>query len=545
MKRWKRMSLLAYGAEILILAAVLCCVFFFVPDLGKKKGENGERTDAASENTQDAYEEAEESTEAESALPEDLPENPPEGEMDSGTLQEQDGAAAGAQDGEKKREEKAERLPGRKRAAAQSGKGSQSDEEAKALEYRPPVLAVASDLHYQSPDMTDFLGAFDFYTEWNDGTAVPYLDSITDAFLEEIIMLKPQALILSGDISQNGERANHEALAKKLHYVQEAGVPVLVIPGNHDINHPWASTYFGDEKQAAEGVDADGFYEIYHEFGYDQASSRDSASLSYVYRLDERYWIMMLDSCIYEPVHKTGGRIKKETLSWMREQLLEAEAAGVTVIPAAHHNLLDESTLYPEECTLENGREVTALLEEFKVPVYLSGHMHLQRIKKHVAGPTSEGAYGIYEIVSSSLAIPPCQYGIAAWDEAGNFHYHTRQVDVSGWAKRYQEEDENLLDFGTYSRQFLTNTVAHQAFLGMEAIPEERKLQMAELYGQLNSAYCSGRRIDAVAVKKSEAYLFWSRYSGAGKWFDRLNAILKDTKRDHNELTIEAEKEKE
>lgn len=56
----------------------------------------------------------------------------------------------------------------------------------------------------------------------------------------------------------------------------------------------------------AEGTSSEEFYQIYHKFGYDQAVSRASDSLSYVYRLDEKYWLMMLDSCMCEPVHETA-----------------------------------------------------------------------------------------------------------------------------------------------------------------------------------------------------------------------------------------------
>ena len=93
----------------------------------------------------------------------------------------------------------------------------------------------------------------------NDGTIVPYLDEITEAFLEEVRTAHPSALVLSGDLSQNGEKANHEALAEKLERVQAAGIPVLVIPGNHDINHPWAATYFDDQVSPAEGTSSEEF----------------------------------------------------------------------------------------------------------------------------------------------------------------------------------------------------------------------------------------------------------------------------------------------
>ena len=437
-----------------------------------------------------------------------------------------------------------EENPEREKADVTAGKQPDRETE-KPQSEKPPALFLATDLHYQAPEMTDFGTALDAYTKGNDGNIVPYLEAITDAFLEEVTAARPSALILSGDISQNGERKNHEELALRLSRVKEAGIPVLVLPGNHDINHPWSASYYNDRTERVPGVNAQEFYEIYRDFGYDQAISRDGASLSYVYQLDDRYRIMMLDSCIYEPVHKTGGRIRPETLQWMEEQLEAAKAAGATVIPVAHHNLLGESKLYPEDCTLENGAQVTELLERYRVPVFLSGHLHLQRIKKHTAGPMSEGEYGIYEIVPSPLTMSPCQYSVLEWQEDGSLSYHAQKLDMEGWARRYGEEDENLLHFTEYADEFLVKTVADQVFLGMDDIREEKKWEMAELYGRLNRDYCSGTYIDVRAVKRSEPYLHWKRYQKSSLWAARLNCILQDAGRSHTELTIPAEEFKD
>ncbi|MFQ9207777.1 MAG: metallophosphoesterase [Clostridium fessum] len=369
--------------------------------------------------------------------------------------------------------------------------------------YMPPTIWLATDLHYQSPQMTDFQSAFDTYTMGNDGTIVPYLDEITEAFLEEVRTAHPSALVLSGDLSQNGEKANHEALAEKLERVQAAGIPVLVIPGNHDINHPWAATYFDDQVSPAEGTSSEEFYQIYHKFGYDQAVSRASDSLSYVYRLDEKYWLMMLDSCICEPVHETGGKLSEETVAWMKMQLEEAKKQGVTVIPVSHHNLLDESTLYPEECTIENTKEVTALLETYGVPVYLSGHLHLQRIKKHTSNLNTPGGYGIREIVTSPLPMAPCQYSILNWQADGSLSYHTKKVDIAGWAQRYGEEDENLLNFDAYADQFLVDVISEQAFKALQSASKDIKEEMARLYADMNRDYCSGTKIDVAKIRKA------------------------------------------
>lgn len=516
MKREKGLSVFAYAIQLLLLITAIVLVVWFIPDLRKKPDDQETFTIGSSEQE---WEETTGDSGTEAAGEEET-ENPPLEETSESPWET--------------KEEK-HKKPGK-------GTGYQPSvpETEPEPPYSPPAMIVASDLHYMSPAMTDYGEAFKIYTEGDDGKVIPYLDQITDAFLEEAAARNPSVLILSGDISQNGEKVNHGELARKLRKFQAKGIQVLVIPGNHDINHPDASTYYGSERVETEGVDADGFYEIYHEFGYDQAISRDENSLSYLYQVDGQYWLMMLDSCQYYPKNKVGGRIRKETLSWMKEQLIKAKEAGVTVIPVAHHNLLYQSALYPEDCTLENQKEVVALLEQYKIPVYISGHLHLQRIKKNVNSPTTEGIYGIHEIVSASMAIPPCQYGILKWTEDGSFSYQTKVIDVEAWAEKNQAEDENLMGFSAYSSRFLVDIISSQLFRSVHSIPKDRKQEMAELYGILNSAYCGGKPIKAHEIKKLKTYFYWERYLGNSKWFDRLTAILKDTGRDHNSLNLKA-----
>lgn len=419
----------------------------------------------------------------------------------------------------------------------------QTEEEPGEPPYEPPFFIVASDIHYQSPKMTDFVGeAFCQFVRWDDGKVIPYLDTITDAFLEEAAEKQPDALILSGDLTQNGELVNHEELAEKLRKVEEQGVPVLVIPGNHDINHPEASYFEGAERKKADNITADDFYSIYREFGYDEAMDRDEASLSYMYRADDRYWLMMLDSCQYDPENKIGGRIRKETLAWMSGWLEKAREENVLVIPIAHHNLLKESTLYPEDCTLENSSQAAELLESYGLPVYISGHLHLQRIKKNINGGPSqtEPLYGIYEIVSDSMAIPPCQYGELRWQEDGSFDYRTCRIDVESWARDHGITDENLLNFKQYSEDFLVETIQSQVYGQLSGIPNDRKFHMAKLYGQLNSAYCAGTSVNRRGVKENQMYFYWERYLGTSAWYDQMQAILKDVGRDNNSLSLKA-----
>ena len=106
-------------------------------------------------------------------------------------------------------------------------------------------IILMTDIHYLAESLTDRGNMFQSMVEHGDGKLTNYVWEITDAALEEIKLLSPDALIISGDLSLQGEKKSHEELAKKLDEVEKAGITVLVIPGNHDINNPSASVYSG------------------------------------------------------------------------------------------------------------------------------------------------------------------------------------------------------------------------------------------------------------------------------------------------------------
>ena len=158
--------------------------------------------------------------------------------------------------------------------------------------YEPPRLMLVSDLHYMSASTHDDGKAFWNMVKSDDGKAHQYSEQLLDALAARALEEKPSALVLSGDITLNGEKENHLELAKKLKEIQDGGVPVVVIPGNHDIQNHNAAVYFGEKKETAEYLTSgDDFYEIYHSFGYDQSPNRDPASLSYVYPVDPWHWL--------------------------------------------------------------------------------------------------------------------------------------------------------------------------------------------------------------------------------------------------------------
>ena len=398
--------------------------------------------------------------------------------------------------------------------------------------YEPPTLMLASDLHYMSSTTHDDGKAFRSMVEHDDGKLDQYSDEMLDTLVETAIENHPTALALTGDITLNGERINHELLAEKLQKVQDAGIPVLVIPGNHDIRNQNAATYFGEKREEAEYLETgDDFYEIYHRFGYDQSPNRDMASLSYVYPLDAKHWLLMLDSCIYDDGNHVEGRISEATLKWMEVHLRVAKEHDIQVIVLAHHNLLQESRLFTTQCEMENGPEVTALLETYQVPLYISGHLHVQRIREHVTGPGLEEVQnGIHEIVLSPYSFPGNQYGMLSWDLDDSMTFETRHADVSAWAKTQGSKNPELLNFADWSLQYGKSVIREQVKQTITLVPDDLKEKMASLYADLYFPYCLGEAVPWSDAKQTSAYTLWQRVDPKGKKFKEMQSMAEDSR---------------
>lgn len=409
----------------------------------------------------------------------------------------------------------------------------QTEETQEAYQGMEKEIIVATDIHYFAEELTDDGEEFYRMVNHGDGKVVPYIREITDAFIEEVIAEKPDALVLSGDLSLNGEKLSHAALAKKLSLVEEAGIPVLVIPGNHDINNPQACGYQGNGTYPAATTSPQEFYEIYKDFGYDEAVSRDPASLSYLYQLDEMTMVLMLDSCQYENGNRVGGVIRSETYDWIDEVLELAWENGANVIPAAHHNLLEESEVYAEDCTIEHSEQLLERLSGWGVNLFLSGHLHVQHIK-------SES--DVYEIVTGSLATPLCRYGLLRYRDDMSFDYEARILDVEEWARRTGSQEEDLKSFDTYRVPFLKRVFYNQARRELDKLElsETKKDRMAEYYSNLKFSYYQGAVVEVRdEMEKDPAFVLWDEEGASGELYELILFMLRDGVMDYNHLHME------
>lgn len=381
------------------------------------------------------------------------------------------------------------------------------------------TFLIATDLHYISPALTDHGAYFTRMLEQGDGKVTAYVDELADAFIAQVIAQKPDGLILSGDLSFNGARRSHEDLAAKLRAVREAGIPVYVIPGNHDLYSYAAASFSGNGYTHVGSVTSEEFAEIYRDFGFDAALSRDPYSLSTIAEPVPGLRLLMLDT----NTQHTAGAVAQNTFAWLEGELQRAQEDGAKVIAVSHQNLFAHSSLLSRGFVISNASLLCSLYERYGVSVNLSGHIHMQH--------TAASPNGLLEIATSSLSVSPCQYGVLEI-AGGAAQYHTETVDVAAWAKAAGKTDENLLRFPEYAAGYFAATTLRQAAAQLGDSPEADAL--AAWMAQLNAAYFSGR-MDTVDPASEMA----TRWRGAESFFGRyVESILDEELKDHTQLSF-------
>lgn len=384
----------------------------------------------------------------------------------------------------------------------------------------PVTLVQATDLHYISPAICDNGAAFHTLVENSDGKAMFYIQEIMETFVDEMTALRPDAVLLTGDLTLLGAKASHEDLARLLDKLRGAGVQTLVIPGNHDLNSDSAMTFSGEDYAAAEGLSAEEFKELYAPFGLNQALSRDEHSLSYVYAPRKDLRVLMLDT-------NAGAwcSVTDETMEWVEQQLKAAKRAGAKVIAASHQNMDIHDPRFTWGYQIVGGDDLRALYEKYGVLCNLSGHLHNQHI---VDGK-------VPEVATSALSICPNQYGIITYD-GETFSYQTKELDVSTWAEKNGRTDPNLLDFASYSEEFMTAVNGHKtaARLADSGLSEEDVALLADTVARLNTAYFSGAAFDLEPY--AEGIALWRAKVGNA----HVENIAAEAAEDYRRLTVTA-----
>ena len=355
------------------------------------------------------------------------------------------------------------------------------------------TMYITSDIHYLADSLTDNSEGFKEFATPRDGKMLFYIDEIMDAFSDEIKVDKPDILIISGDLTTNGEKDSHLELADRLKKIEKMGTQVFVVPGNHDIKSIWAKGYKNSTQFAVDTIDHKHFKDIYNNYGYNQAISTDPNTLSYLAAPSEDVWLLMLDSNKYledlgMPTNR--GIISSATLEWIRECSKLADEKNAKIVTVMHHNLLPHSVRMNDGNTLDNSKEAIATFKELELSLFFSGHIHIQDIKAD-----NEDSPSIYEIASSALSVYPQQYGVLKYSTTEGFDYGTKRVNVDEWASENSITDTDLLNFKEYSKKTFGSRTYNRAIDELNLIggySENEMIEIANLVTDLNLRYFEG-----------------------------------------------------
>lgn len=136
---------------------------------------------------------------------------------------------------------------------------------------------MISDIHFLSRKLVSDGVAYRNFQNAT-GRNVNDLHAVLDAVLSDFEKEKTDILLISGDLTNHGERESHLDFIEKLKPLQQRGTRIFVIPGNHDVNIPDAKAYRGGTPTPVKATSKEEFAELYAPFGYGSALKRHSVA---------------------------------------------------------------------------------------------------------------------------------------------------------------------------------------------------------------------------------------------------------------------------
>jgi 3',5'-cyclic AMP phosphodiesterase CpdA len=255
----------------------------------------------------------------------------------------------------------------------------------------PPRLLHVSDLHWgtrEDPEVERALSAL-------------------------VAQVQPELIVASGDLSHRGRREQLEASARLLRSFE---LPVLAIPGNHDLPYTFPAR----------------FTRTWDEF------ERVWGTTQPVYRSPDTL-VVGLNSA--RPWRQQSGGLRQSQLDWAANQLATAGNGSVLRVVTLHHHLLG-APWRSRKKPVARRNHVLAFLVESGAELIVAGHIHQgavsERREFEVALPGGER--GVTVSIAPGLGQPrPNRQGEArglhVYDaSATDIAVQTYVWRVDGWA---------------------------------------------------------------------------------------------------------------
>lgn len=224
-------------------------------------------------------------------------------------------------------------------------------------------------------------------------------EPIWNALMDTAMKYHPDLLLIPGDLTRDGEPEAHALVSNSLAQLAQAGIPSIVVPGNHD-KTDW---FTPSAQEPIEGLTVLSFYD-----GVD--------------------------------------------VNWLAQQADAAITKGNTVIAMTHRQLVDhfdgKSTLEPS-ARLTNADAVRDCLMAHGVHLVLTGHFHVNSISTWRDSITGDS---LVELSTGSPITYPCPYRWLTLSPDRS------QISVQ---TEYLTAVDTIKDLYTYSRDWMVEHTAN------------------------------------------------------------------------------------
>lgn len=316
-------------------------------------------------------------------------------------------------------------------------------------EHADLTAAVTSDLHYSaSPSVFSTIVPLE-----------PLVKEVTDAMTAQVIAMKPDAFIMTGDNTNNAKTEDVRELAEKLKKIKDAGIEIILTPGNHDYGQSDASI-------AA--------YETYFLPLLD-IDEKDPASFSYVTEINGVTILAMDDSHPQD----SSGYFSGETMQWLKKQLEKAKQKRSRVLFLSHHNMICGHVSEMYSSYLIQNKGLFELLKKYDVSLCMSGHQHNQAVWQKD---------GIYEVLNDMPLQAAHTIGLLTMNDEG-VRYHTEEIDLKKYgAVGIYERAMDLIQ-----RQSAASLSAFEKLCAEKDLTREETDKVMDLISFFFDSYGEGR----------------------------------------------------
>jgi len=257
-------------------------------------------------------------------------------------------------------------------------------------------------------------------------------------------------IVLAGDTTKDGEIESHKEFIEMLRDLKKRGKRVYVITATHDYREGGVTDgYDGDKKIQVPAVEnRHDLWDMYYEFGPEEAIATFEKSLCYVVQLAPGYRLFALNDDTNEKEDGRGSGYSDECMQRIMEQIEDAKKNDQYVIAMTHHPMISPSPFYQiiGGGNMQKNHEVTReIFADNGLHCMLTGHTHVHDISV----VTTEKGNKFYDIACGAmLGCPPVMRNVTFDPANGEIRTDTIIIkDVPGLDTKGQPFDEYMKNF--------------------------------------------------------------------------------------------------